>query len=80
MKLIPDWLRSAIDDGTGNVSSSRLAFLSVVFVTIILPGLLWFWLSGLASKLLEIPGSVTGFAGASAAAVVGLFGINKRSE
>lgn len=80
MSSKPHWLRSALDDGTGQVSCTRLTVVVVIFVAVIMPALLWFWLSCLEAKLLEIPGTFTGFMGAAVATVCGLFALNKRSE
>lgn len=80
MKLLPDWLRSAIDDGAGNVSSTRVATLSTLFTAAILPGLVWAELSLLNNKMLEFPVTLTGYMTAACTAVVTLFIVNKRIE
>lgn len=80
MKLLPDWLRSAIDDGTGQVSATRVATLSTLFAAAILPGLVWAELSLLNNKMLEFPVTLTGYMTAAGTLVVTLFIINKRTE
>ena len=83
MKLIPDWLLSALSDGdpvNPHTSMSRLiAFLTVV-VCIVLPGLTWCLLSLIAVKLLDFPGSLTGFMAAASSLALAMFAFNKRSE
>lgn len=81
--MLPAWLKSMLSDGdpvNPQMSMSRFIALSTVLVAIILPGILWFWLSGLECKLLEIPGSVTGFGSAASAIALAMFAANKRAE
>lgn len=83
MNLLPDWLRQALSDGAPEnpqVSMSRLIAFLTVLVCVVLPGVLWFWLSGLNSALLDIPGGLIGFMSAASAISLAMFSANKRAE
>lgn len=80
MKLIPDWILDSMKDGEGHYSSSRIMALGTLATVVLLPGLLWFLLSAIQGKLLEIPGSITGFSSASSAIALAMFAANKRAE
>lgn len=80
MKFLPDFIVDAMKDGEGQPSSSRVMAMSTLAVVVLLPGLLWFLLSAVKGQLLEIPGSVTGFASASSAIALAMFAANKRAE
>ena len=82
MKLIPAWLLSALSDGATPpaVSMSRVIAFLTVLVCVVLPALMWFWLSGLKGELLDIPGGLIGFMTAASAISMAMFAANKRSE
>jgi hypothetical protein len=79
---MPEWLKSALNDGSNPavVSMTRLNTLLVLISTIVLPMVLWFELSCLVGKMVEIPGSVIGFIGAANGIAAALFAANKRAE
>lgn len=81
MKL-PDWLISALNDGSTppQVSMTRLLALIAVVSTIVLPSLVIFELSLLGGKPVAIPDGWVGFTSAASAAVTALFIFNKRAE
>ena len=80
MKLIPDWLLSAISDGEGHVSSGRLIAVTIAFTCDALPGTVWAELSVVSGKMQEIPMSVVAFMGASGALATSLYAITKSKE
>jgi hypothetical protein len=80
MQLIPAWLLSSISDGEGNTSVGRLIALSISMVCVILPMIVWAFLSLLGGHMLDIPGSLTGFMGASGGLATALYAITKSKE
>lgn len=59
--------------------SRLLAFLTVVS-TVVLPAILWFWLSALHGKIEDIPMGYVGFVTAACATTLAMFAANKRAE
>ena len=79
MQIIPTWLLSSISDGE-HTSVGRLIALSISMVCVILPMLVWAFLSLLGGHMLDIPGSLTGFMGASGGLATALYAITKSKE
>jgi hypothetical protein len=73
------WFLDAFSDGEHTSMSRLLAFLTV-FVTILIPGLLWAFLSISARAFVDIPGGFIGFMSAASAITLGMFAANKRAE
>lgn len=81
--MIPDWLKEALSDGDPvkpQTSMTRLIAFLTVLVCVVLPAVLWFWLSGLKGALLDIPGGLIGFMSAASAISLAMFAANKRAE
>lgn len=80
MKLFPQWLRDALDDGTGHVSSTRLIAMATVTFTVLVPAVIWAELSLLRGEFVDVPGGFIGFIAAANTIVCGTFALNKRAE
>jgi hypothetical protein len=82
MKIMPDWLLSALSNGDTppTVSMSRLIAFLTILTVIVFPGLLYVELSALCGHLVEVPGSFTGYATAASAIALTMFAANKRAE
>lgn len=82
MKLMPDWLLSAISDGGDPpcVSVSRVIALITIVATVVLPMTMWFWLSGLNSKLQDFPSGLIAFTPLASGVALTMFAANKRSD
>lgn len=82
MKILPDWLVSALSDGATPPATSMtrlLAFITVLAV-IVGPSLVIAELSLCGGKPVPMPEGWTAFMGAACTAVMALFACNKRSE
>lgn len=71
---------SAISDGDGHTSVGRLIALSTVALCVLAPAVIWFWLSALAGKLVDVPASYIGFMSAAGALAISMYGITKYKE
>ena len=78
--LLPDWLASALSEGNGQTSMTRLIAFITAVAGVVLPAVLWFWISCLHNKLEEMPLSIIGFMGAAGTLATILFTVNKRAE
>ena len=73
------WLGRALGDGE-NPSSSRLLALVCVPALVLVPLIVWAVLSLVAHSLLEIPGGVTAFVGATVSPMLAFVHLQKREE
>lgn len=80
MKLLPDFILSAIGDGQGNTSVGRLIALLIVVFCVLVPAIFWAFLSGIKLSMQEVPGSYIGFMSAAGTLAATLYAITKKSE
>ena len=74
-----NWLARAMGDGE-NPSTTRLIVVATVPAVVLVPLCVWAVLSLRAHALLELPGTVTGFAAACLTTLLGALHLNKKEE
>ena len=79
LQALAAWLARAMGDGE-NPSTSRLIVVATVPLTILVPLLVWAFLSLATGGLLEFPATVTGFITAAVTLILGAFHLNKKEE
>ena len=82
MKLIPDWLISALQDGgtPPNYSMSRVLAFIVTVAVVVLPSIAIIELTLIQGKPVAIPEGWVPFVAAAQGFTLAMFAANKRSE